>query len=305
MAEVVAVLRDRERWQEIVDRAYNEVALNPRFTFKAMVLQFDEVVDRRSPSLLRRSKPAYSEATFSSTMLGVRGAVHTPRGTVAAMGRRLKHYMEYRLAARLSRFVRLFLGSREREKLKRAYFGAIDGFIATGAMLQRYRSAFRGMRFLLRGKAATAFLRLPISLGQKFLLLQEIAALRQIDRLACDEKLFSLTIDLDPKQHLLLIQGWMSDEKAGQSAARPAWEHVIADAEGNAALRVRWIMQDRWRLALHPDLPDAFDFPSLSASFAVAPEFATTVLRRSFPSVSPELTSQIVASDSFGRGLRE
>ncbi len=44
-AEVVAVLRDNIRAQQIIDTAYREVACNPLNTFQAFVDQFDAVID--------------------------------------------------------------------------------------------------------------------------------------------------------------------------------------------------------------------------------------------------------------------
>ena len=45
MTDVVALLRDPARAQDIIDRAYEEVALNPDNHFEAMVHELDEVID--------------------------------------------------------------------------------------------------------------------------------------------------------------------------------------------------------------------------------------------------------------------
>jgi hypothetical protein len=42
--EVIAVLRDPKRARDIIENAYRDVALNPRFTFQSMVSSFDEDV---------------------------------------------------------------------------------------------------------------------------------------------------------------------------------------------------------------------------------------------------------------------
>jgi hypothetical protein len=44
MAEVVAVLRDPARAQEIIDAAYRDVALNPQYSFRGMVAFVDKVL---------------------------------------------------------------------------------------------------------------------------------------------------------------------------------------------------------------------------------------------------------------------
>jgi hypothetical protein len=53
MDEVVAVLRDNVRAQEIIDHAYREVALNPRYSFRAMVQEFDSDIAEHAPSRSR------------------------------------------------------------------------------------------------------------------------------------------------------------------------------------------------------------------------------------------------------------
>jgi len=43
MQEIVAVLRDQNKFEEIVNRAYQEIALNPKYMYKHMVNRFDAV----------------------------------------------------------------------------------------------------------------------------------------------------------------------------------------------------------------------------------------------------------------------
>ncbi len=64
MDEVVAVLRDPRRAQEIIDRAYNEVALNPENSFRAMVAQFDTAIRERFQPEMASSRSPYSEAEY-------------------------------------------------------------------------------------------------------------------------------------------------------------------------------------------------------------------------------------------------
>lgn len=45
-AEVVAVLKDKARAQQIIEKAYREVACNPRNMFEAFVDQFDDVIEK-------------------------------------------------------------------------------------------------------------------------------------------------------------------------------------------------------------------------------------------------------------------
>jgi len=64
MAEVARVLRDPARAQEIVDRAFREVAQNPAYTFKAMVGLVDRVMSEGFDPGMRARAPGYSQAGF-------------------------------------------------------------------------------------------------------------------------------------------------------------------------------------------------------------------------------------------------
>lgn len=63
MAEVVSVLRDEQRAQEIVDTAYREIALNPAYTFRALVDRVDAIIaeDYRATG----ERVGYSDAEFA------------------------------------------------------------------------------------------------------------------------------------------------------------------------------------------------------------------------------------------------
>ncbi|MGY4178334.1 hypothetical protein ACVIHH_003625 [Bradyrhizobium sp. USDA 4518] len=66
MVEVVEVLRDRARAQEIIDRAYREVALNPDNSFEAMVGQVDRAIDRVFELKMAANKSSYTEAELAA-----------------------------------------------------------------------------------------------------------------------------------------------------------------------------------------------------------------------------------------------
>ncbi|MGE5477085.1 MAG: glycosyltransferase, partial [Bacteroidales bacterium] len=65
MDEVVAVLRDPPRAQEIIDNAYREVALNPAYSFAAAVAQFDTVIDQNMTPAHAGGEP-YDDASFEA-----------------------------------------------------------------------------------------------------------------------------------------------------------------------------------------------------------------------------------------------
>lgn len=62
MEEVVAVLRDTGRAQQIVDAAYAEIALNPAYTFRAMVQRVDQVIE--ATYVPSGGRLGYSDAEF-------------------------------------------------------------------------------------------------------------------------------------------------------------------------------------------------------------------------------------------------
>ena len=55
MDEVVAVLRDPARAKAIIDNAYKEIALNPTYSFRAMVEEFDQDLDKHARAKAHRS----------------------------------------------------------------------------------------------------------------------------------------------------------------------------------------------------------------------------------------------------------
>lgn len=64
VAEVIEVLRDPRRAQEIIECAYREVALNPHNSFAAMVSQFDRAIDRAFRPEMAKSKPRYAQRSL-------------------------------------------------------------------------------------------------------------------------------------------------------------------------------------------------------------------------------------------------
>jgi hypothetical protein len=68
-AEVIAVLRDTRRLQEIANRAYDEVARNPSYSYKAFIDAFDAVMDAESYKHGKRpSARPYSRARYVSQL---------------------------------------------------------------------------------------------------------------------------------------------------------------------------------------------------------------------------------------------
>jgi hypothetical protein len=62
--EVISVLKDLKRATEIVSCAHQEIALNPRYSFKASVAQVDDWIERCMRSEMRTTQPAYAPGEF-------------------------------------------------------------------------------------------------------------------------------------------------------------------------------------------------------------------------------------------------
>ena len=60
MAEVVSVLRDSASAQAIIQRAYDEVALNPKYSYAAMIEEFDGIVDKTFRAEMLAKQFSYS-----------------------------------------------------------------------------------------------------------------------------------------------------------------------------------------------------------------------------------------------------
>ena len=65
MAEVIEVLRDSRRAQEIIECAYREVALNPDNSFEAMVRQVDRAIDDAFRPEMAKTKPRYADRSLA------------------------------------------------------------------------------------------------------------------------------------------------------------------------------------------------------------------------------------------------
>ena len=69
MAEVVAVLRDPGRAGEIIERAYREIALNPAYSFRAMVAAMDRALEAAATESTRPATlPSYSIQSFNAAV---------------------------------------------------------------------------------------------------------------------------------------------------------------------------------------------------------------------------------------------
>jgi glycosyl transferase family 1 len=78
VAEVVACLRDPERWREIVDRAYREIALNPQYGYACFAQRVDRALDEVLASVAMAPVDGYSDAEFKT--LGAPSLVNQTRG---------------------------------------------------------------------------------------------------------------------------------------------------------------------------------------------------------------------------------
>lgn len=90
MREVVEILRSPEQAQEIVDRAYREVALDERYSYAAMVRLVDRVMDEEYSPTMARGSGGYRPDEFDWLMqgggAGGANALQPPREMIVIAG---------------------------------------------------------------------------------------------------------------------------------------------------------------------------------------------------------------------------
>lgn len=87
MDEIVAVLRDPVRAQEIIDNAYNEVANNPANWFRAMVEQVDTAIDETATPAMLSDLPPYTAPELRKLLRRSRSAINLAAPVVRMVAR--------------------------------------------------------------------------------------------------------------------------------------------------------------------------------------------------------------------------
>lgn len=276
MDEVVAVLRNPDQWSDIVDRAYREVAQNPRYTFRAMVEEFDRVSNGFMSALPGRSAQVYDEAGFASAST-LRGA--RTRGWRVVLGE-LGVVVERNLQALLVRLVSPLKNRRIRTALRRAYFAVTclmeNVYAITGELSGLLRVARK------TGSIATfGYLwQLRLSFGRKVALLRELDVLVSAESLALDDDAFRLKVRTDTGEGILWVEGQVLGG-SGASVDEPGgWDRIAEQAARGGIRHVRWRIWDEWSLAPRPRVPDEHEFPVLSAALRAQPHIALALIRQ-------------------------
>jgi hypothetical protein len=94
-AEVVAVLRDPGRMTEITERAYEEIALNPRYSFAHAVSETDQAIEAALRPEMLSTRAPYPEAEF------LRAAAPDLKTRRRLVHRQLMHLMRRLIFAKL------------------------------------------------------------------------------------------------------------------------------------------------------------------------------------------------------------
>lgn len=142
MEEVVAVLRNPASAEEIIHNAYEEVALNPAYSYGAMVKEFDRIVDETFQDTMKAQEPAYSPEE-SSRLSGIASREHSRKSLVDNAGiflYRVGHWF-MRVIVPVNRQVVI------RQKLKNLW-------VRSSSLVRRYRSVFSEPRRIVTGIAA-------------------------------------------------------------------------------------------------------------------------------------------------------
>lgn len=298
MDEVAAVLRDPGRWSEIVECAYQEVALNPRYTFRTMVEEFDETAAWFIAALPKRLASPYGEPEFAktSTLLGARR-----RGWRVVMSE-LGGLLERSLQASLVRLIVPLKNRQMRAALKRTYFvvvGLVQEICLTtndlSAMVRRSRSA---------NAAATmaGFWRLRLSILRKVKLLRELHLLESVESLALDSDAFRLSVRADATENILWIEA-ETLSRSGASLDDPGgWERISERVTGWKIRSVRWRIRDQWNLAPRPRLPDEYEFSALSEALGAQPIIALHLIRQALSRVATSAAGDVTTAATTHAG---
>jgi hypothetical protein len=107
MDEVVAVLKDTDRVAEIVANAYAEIALNPAYSYAAMIERFDtrivEVASERPRASTNEGVGAKFRARFPITLVDNPHDLRRPRAARRLLSRALQRLGLHDLAVTLRR----------------------------------------------------------------------------------------------------------------------------------------------------------------------------------------------------------
>jgi hypothetical protein len=124
MADVVAVLRDTNRAQSIVDTAFKEVALNPDNAFAAMVRQVDDAVERAFRPEMAAAKPPFNVRTIEA-LIAAKMRRDRIEGIYLAARRRVKLVL-LRVLVFAARFVPQQLRRWARDRLLKTWPGLLN-----------------------------------------------------------------------------------------------------------------------------------------------------------------------------------
>ncbi len=128
MAEVVEVLRDPRRAQEIIDRAYHEVALNPGNSFQAMVRQVDEAISQVFRPEMAKTRAPYTERGIAAVLEKERRSnqIQTHRRRALAIAKRVA-YLAGRYSMKAAAPIIRFIPGRLRRSIRRIASSAGSG----------------------------------------------------------------------------------------------------------------------------------------------------------------------------------
>jgi len=279
MDEVVAVLRDQDRWAEIVECAYREIALNPRYTFRSMVEEFDEVADQVTAGMPRRLVPSYDEAGFrtASTILGV-----ASRGWRIAVGE-LGAAFERSLQSSLVRLIAPIKDRRVRGFLKRAYFAVVGAFERSIAITCEVWALLRATRDANASGTLELLSRLRLPLSKKLALLRELRSLLSLESLALEHDAFRLRVWADFAEGVLRVEAMVSGDSGASLDEPSGWTRVSEGVSCGKICSVRWRIQDAWGLAPRPGIPDEYEFPVLSEVLGTQPALVLPLIQQALP----------------------
>ena len=281
MDEVVAVLRDPQRAQQIIDTAYREVALNPQYSYKAMVEQFDRVLGEEFRPGMRRSERAYTPRSFAKIKKRAQSPLRWPRLKV-----RLYLLVYDFTFATIGNVVPFIRHDGLRRWLKRRYYEVKE-------MARRMSLLRRNVLHFLRILAHVFSLPLSLVLlktisvrrnpWQKVRLLVESARLADLRAFVTRTDATEVIAIWDLEAGRLTLEGHVPDTIHIAGDTNLGLDQLTKDISRGALREMTWVNHDRWQLAPTPPLPGRINFSALAKAASAHPELVTSVIAPSSP----------------------
>lgn len=284
MQEVIEILRDKKRWREIVENAYSEVALNPKYSFRAMVQATDLVISQGRKSL--REVSGYLDSEFKKVTEVSSLSSRQLNGVRWKWVReRARKFFTHDLVLLLVGLFAWLKSERIRKGLKKTYFGVLNAVARGVEFFDIGLDYVRIAKSLGVGKVIEVFTNPDFSLRERAILARELLQLTEILGATQDARKLFLEGEIDFSRRLLTIRGLVPDPVIRTSLGKEESDtflRLIADPGLEA---IEWKFSDLWALSPTLSIPDRIQFVQLQKAIRNDPSILTVFLQESACSI--------------------